>query len=419
MRTARRGHRVRPATTWAAAVGALAVHGVLLGTTHALGVSIVGETGFTSTTKDKDKLAVMPELKPSCSGDAFLALAGRTSMCLAPWESDPDACMNVAQTTLWLELSSCQARDDKNIAQVAMLDQKQAEKVKPIDPEPLLDDDQAAAEARSAQAAAASAAAAATAAAASARRPRSPSRCRSSRRRSRPTRSSPRTRASCPSTTRASRSRRSRAARCRSRWSRSPSRPSSSRPSSRRKRRSRSRSPIGRAGRTQGAGCCRARCRCETPARRRPRRSSRSRRRVARSSGATGPLALDGYMAKRGDGAIEQQRQRAQRAAARPERRRRRPARRAEPQADARRCSSARSAAATSITSRTSTTATRPRSTPKRWVYASFFNRLKRQVAQNWDPADGVAAQRSERQGLRLQDARHRGARQPRRRRAS
>jgi len=24
--------------------------------------------------------------------------------------------------------------------------------------------------------------------------------------------------------------------------------------------------------------------------------------------------------------------------------------------------------------------------TSKRWVYASFFNRLKRQVAQNWDP---------------------------------
>jgi TonB family protein len=23
----------------------------------------------------------------------------------------------------------------------------------------------------------------------------------------------------------------------------------------------------------------------------------------------------------------------------------------------------------------------------KRWIYASFFNRLKRQVAQNWDPA--------------------------------
>ena len=120
-------------------MGALAVHGVLLGTTHALGVSIVGETGFTSATKDKDKLAVMPELKPSCSGDAFLALAGRTTMCLAPWESDPDGCMNVAQTTLWLELSSCQARDDKNIAQVAMLDQKQAVKVKPIDPEPLFD----------------------------------------------------------------------------------------------------------------------------------------------------------------------------------------------------------------------------------------------------------------------------------------
>ena len=125
MRTARRGHRGSPAMTWAAVAAALVAHAALLGTTHALGVSIVGESGFASVTKGKDKLAIEPDLKPSCSGDAFLALAGRTTMCLAPWESDLDGCMTTAQTTLWLELSSCQARDEKGIAQVAMLEPKQ------------------------------------------------------------------------------------------------------------------------------------------------------------------------------------------------------------------------------------------------------------------------------------------------------
>ena len=91
MRTARRGHRVSPATTWAAAAAALVVHAALLGTTSALGVSIVGESGFASVTKGKDKLPIAPELKPSCSGDAFLALAGRTTMCFAPWEAEPTA----------------------------------------------------------------------------------------------------------------------------------------------------------------------------------------------------------------------------------------------------------------------------------------------------------------------------------------
>lgn len=138
MRTARRGHRVTPATTWAAVLGALAVHATLLATTHALGVSIVGETGFAHVTKDKDKLAMAPELEPSCSGDAFLALAGRATLCLAPWEGDPDGCLHTAQTTLWIELSSCQARDEKGVAEVAMLEPKQVAKIKPIDPEPLL-----------------------------------------------------------------------------------------------------------------------------------------------------------------------------------------------------------------------------------------------------------------------------------------
>jgi len=46
----------------------------------------------------------------------------------------------------------------------------------------------------------------------------------------------------------------------------------------------------------------------------------------------------------------------------------------------------ARSAAARSTTSRTSTTATRPRWNSKRWLLRELLHRLKRQVAQNWDP---------------------------------
>ena len=139
MRTAGRGQRVRPATTWAAVAAALVVHGALLGTVHALDISLIGRS-FVAVGKDKAKLAAeQPELKTTCTGDAFLMFSARSSMCLAPWRADTDACIDEAQTNLWIDLSSCQARDEQNIAQVAMLDRKQAERVKPIDPEPLLE----------------------------------------------------------------------------------------------------------------------------------------------------------------------------------------------------------------------------------------------------------------------------------------
>jgi TonB family protein len=114
-------------------------HGLLLGTVHALGISLVGE-GFNPIGKDKQKqLASAPELKSTCTSDAFLTFSARSSMCLAPWRADTDPCFDDAQTGLWIDLSSCQARDEKGIAEVAMLDKKQQEKIKPIDPEPLLE----------------------------------------------------------------------------------------------------------------------------------------------------------------------------------------------------------------------------------------------------------------------------------------
>ena len=114
-------------------------HGLVLGTVHAFGISLVGE-GFNPVTKEKPKLAVAePDLKSTCTSDAFLTFSARSTMCLAPWRADTDACLDEVQTGLWIDLSSCQARDDKGVAEVAMLDKKQAEKVKAIDPEPLLE----------------------------------------------------------------------------------------------------------------------------------------------------------------------------------------------------------------------------------------------------------------------------------------
>jgi TonB family protein len=134
MRTARRGQRV---TTWAAVAAALVVHGVVLGSMHAFDISIEG-AGFVPT-KARPTLADAPELKVTCRGDAFLTVSARMTMCFAPWRSDTDSCLDDAQNGLWIDLSSCQARDEKGIAEVAMLDPKQIAKVKQIDPEPLLE----------------------------------------------------------------------------------------------------------------------------------------------------------------------------------------------------------------------------------------------------------------------------------------
>ncbi|MBV8758708.1 MAG: TonB family protein [Deltaproteobacteria bacterium] len=127
---------------------AVAIHGLLIGSAHVFGLTLTGERGFGHAGGGNGEggmamktvaAAAEPELKPTCVGDAYLAFGGRTTMCFAPWESDNDACISTATTTMWLELSSCMARDEKAIAQVAMLEPKQADKVTPIDPEPLLE----------------------------------------------------------------------------------------------------------------------------------------------------------------------------------------------------------------------------------------------------------------------------------------
>jgi TonB family protein len=133
---ARRGQRVSP---WAATGAALVVHGTVLAAVHSGAISIFGP-GFAHASAARAQPTLPePELAPGCRGDAVLAGGARFTMCFAPWQADPDACIDTAMTSLWIERSSCLAQNDPNIAAVSMLSPRATEKVKQIDPEPLLE----------------------------------------------------------------------------------------------------------------------------------------------------------------------------------------------------------------------------------------------------------------------------------------
>jgi TonB family protein len=121
-------------------IAAVFVHGTILGSVHALGLTMLGD-GFSPRPSARAKPGddAEAELKPSCSGDVVLATSGRTALCFAPWVPDVDACLGDAQMALWMDLSSCQARNDPGTA-ITMVEQRATEKLAQIDPERLLDE---------------------------------------------------------------------------------------------------------------------------------------------------------------------------------------------------------------------------------------------------------------------------------------
>jgi TonB family protein len=123
---------------WTAGLCALVVHGTVLGTVHALGLTIVGP-GFHAASSAPKTEEDSVDLKATCTGDVVFATSGRAAMCFAPWVDDVDQCLADAQMSLWMDLSSCQARNDPGTA-IAMVAQKTADQLKPIDPERLLDE---------------------------------------------------------------------------------------------------------------------------------------------------------------------------------------------------------------------------------------------------------------------------------------
>jgi TonB family protein len=119
-------------------LAALLVHGTILGTVQALGISVLGE-GLHGASRSRRPADDEVELKASCFGDVVFATSGRTAMCLEPWIDDVDQCLADAQMNLWMDLSSCQARNSPRTA-ITMVEQKLVEKLTPIDPERLLDE---------------------------------------------------------------------------------------------------------------------------------------------------------------------------------------------------------------------------------------------------------------------------------------
>ncbi len=134
-----RSRRTTKKTTWAAIAAAVVVHGTVLGTVHAVGASLVGD-GFTATGTKKAHVEDELELKPSCVGDVLLATSMRAVTCLVPWHADNgDECLDDLPTNMWLDLSSCQAQTDHGTA-ISLMEPKTADKVKPIDIEKLEDE---------------------------------------------------------------------------------------------------------------------------------------------------------------------------------------------------------------------------------------------------------------------------------------
>lgn len=124
---------------WAAAGGAIAIHAV----------SIVLALVLSSGESARRPAAALPPpppdaedvaLETKCPGDVVLARAARTALCLAPWrEPDLEGCLDEAEMMMWMDLSACMARSEP-VAPIAMIPQAQIEKIPPIDPEQLVEE---------------------------------------------------------------------------------------------------------------------------------------------------------------------------------------------------------------------------------------------------------------------------------------
>ncbi len=136
--TDRSGRRVSKGTFWVVVGAAVLIHGLVIGSVQVFGLSVAGDSFKTKA------LPIDPpeeaSLDTSCAGDVLLTTGARTALCLAPWVTDVEACTNDARMAMWMDLSSCQATGDAiAAAPVEMLRQREIEKLTPIDPEPLLE----------------------------------------------------------------------------------------------------------------------------------------------------------------------------------------------------------------------------------------------------------------------------------------
>jgi TonB family protein len=91
-----------------------------------------------------DEAAALPPLEvaaldPSCDGDALLRAAAQAAMCLTPLADDVDACLDQTQARLDSEISLCHIDRIEALPEIALVDARHLEAQAAIDAEPLLE----------------------------------------------------------------------------------------------------------------------------------------------------------------------------------------------------------------------------------------------------------------------------------------
>ena len=135
----RRGRRVDNAALLGAIAVALAVHGAVFGTVHALGIGLISGGSYAHAPAKVAEEVPDVELKTGCVSDAGLANAARFALCFAPWQKEVDSCIDDVSMNLWMDVSGCSIKDEKALASVSMVEPRNADRLKSIDPEPLLE----------------------------------------------------------------------------------------------------------------------------------------------------------------------------------------------------------------------------------------------------------------------------------------
>jgi TonB family protein len=136
---ARPSHR-RPNSARALGLGlavAVGVHVAVVGTVQALHApSAHGLLAGADGKADLGSLEPEVLLESSCVGDAALSAAARATSCLAPWSDGADACLAAARAAFAAERERCRTSADPLALDVVSMT---AEEIARIDPEPLLE----------------------------------------------------------------------------------------------------------------------------------------------------------------------------------------------------------------------------------------------------------------------------------------
>ena len=118
---------------------ALAVHLVVLASVELFDLSIIGAPFIHSASAAKPE-PVESELVKKCWFDVVLASGARATECLGPWH-DNAACLRDVPANFWIDMSACKSNDSATepAQQIAMVEKPAMDKIKQIDPEPLLE----------------------------------------------------------------------------------------------------------------------------------------------------------------------------------------------------------------------------------------------------------------------------------------